>query len=159
MSRSLSRFVAAAVLAVSGLALTSMAFDADAARVGKGNNAGRQSSNVTNQAPAASTTTQKSATAPAAAASSTAGAAAAAKPSGASRWLGPLAGIAAGLGIAALLSHFGLGGAMADFLVMALIAGVVIFGVMFILRRMRGGSAAQPAVQGAGAGEIGRAHV
>ncbi len=152
MSRSLSRFVAAAVLAVSGLALTSMAFDADAARVGKGNNAGRQSSNVTNQAPAASTTTQKSATAPAAAASSTAGAAAAAKPSGASRWLGPLAGIAAGLGIAALLSHFGLGGAMADFLVMALIAGVVIFGVMFILRRMRGGSAAQPAVQGAGAG-------
>ena len=152
MSRSLSRFVTAAVLAVSGLALTSMAFDADAARVGKGNNAGRQSSNVTNQAPAASTTTQKSATAPAAAASSTAGAAAAAKPSGASRWLGPLAGIAAGLGIAALLSHFGLGGAMADFLVMALIAGVVIFGVMFILRRMRGGSAAQPAVQGAGAG-------
>ncbi len=152
MSRSLSRFVAAAVLAVSGLALTSMAFDADAARVGKGSNAGRQSSNVTNQAPAASTTTQKSATAPAAAASSTAGAAAAAKPSGASRWLGPLAGIAAGLGIAALLSHFGLGGAMADFLVMALIAGVVIFGVMFILRRMRGGSAPQPAVQGAGAG-------
>jgi len=152
MSRSLSRFVAAAVLAVSGLALTSMAFDADAARVGKGNNAGRQSSNVTNQAPAASTTTQKSATAPAAAASSTAGAAAAAKPSGASRWLGPLAGIAAGLGIAALLSHFGLGGAMADFLVMALIAGVVIFGIMFILRRMRGGASAEPAVQGAGAG-------
>jgi len=73
MSRSLSRLVAAAVLAVSGLALTSMAFDADAARVGKGSNAGRQSSNVTNQAPAASTTTQKSATAPAAA-SSTAGA-------------------------------------------------------------------------------------
>jgi predicted lipid-binding transport protein (Tim44 family) len=151
MSRSLSRFVAAAVLAVSGLALTSMAFDADAARVGKGSNAGRQSSNVTNQAPAASTTTQKSATAPAAA-SSTAGAAAAAKPSGASRWLGPLAGIAAGLGIAALLSHFGLGGAMADFLVMALIAGVVIFGIMFILRRMRGGASAEPAMQGAGAG-------
>ena len=68
MSRSLSRFVAAAVLAVSGLALTSMAFDADAARVGKGGNSGRQSSNVSNQAPAASTTTQKSATAPAAAA-------------------------------------------------------------------------------------------
>jgi predicted lipid-binding transport protein (Tim44 family) len=155
MSRSLSRLVAAAVLAVSGLALTSMAFDADAARVGKGSNAGRQSSNVTNQAPAASTTTQKSATAPAAA-SSTAGAAAAAKPSGASRWLGPLAGIAAGLGIAALLSHFGLGGAMADFLVMALIAGVVIFGVMFILRRMRGSASAGPAMQGAGAGSATR---
>ena len=157
MSRSLSRFVAAAVLAVSGLALTSMAFDADAARAGKGGNSGRQSSNVSNQAPAASTTTQKSATAPTAAASSTAGAAAAAKPSGASRWLGPLAGIAAGLGIAALLSHFGLGGAMADFLVMALVAGLVIFAVMFVLRRMRGGASAQPAVQGAGAGSAGGA--
>jgi predicted lipid-binding transport protein (Tim44 family) len=60
-----------------------------------------------------------------------------------------LAGIAAGLGIAALLSHFGLAGAFGDMLVMALIAGVVIFGVMFIMRRMRG---PQPAAQGAGAG-------
>ena len=31
-------------------------------------------------------------------------------PSGTSRWLGPIAGIAAGLGLAALLSHFGLSG-------------------------------------------------
>jgi predicted lipid-binding transport protein (Tim44 family) len=67
-----------------------------------------------------------------------------------------LAGIAAGLGIAALLSHFGLGGAMADFLMVALLAGVAIFAVMFILRRMRGGSAAQPATQGAGNASAGQ---
>jgi predicted lipid-binding transport protein (Tim44 family) len=67
-----------------------------------------------------------------------------------------LAGIAAGLGIAALLSHFGLGGAMADFLMVALLAGVVIFGVLFVLRRMRGGSAAQPAAQGAGSSSTGQ---
>jgi len=147
MSRPLIRFFAAALVAMSGFALTAVTFDAEAARVGKGSNSGRQSSNVSNQntaqPAAASSATQKTAAAPAAA-----GAAAGAA-SGASKWLGPLAGIAAGLGIAALLSHFGLAGAFGDMLVMALIAGVVIFGVMFILRRMRG---PQPAAQGAGAG-------
>ena len=132
-----------------------MTFDAQAARAGSGTSSGKQSSNVSSQKPAApaaatGSTAQKSAT-PAAAP-----AAAAAKPSGASRWLGPLAGIAAGLGIAALLSHFGLGGAMADFLMVALLAAVVIFGVMFVLRRMRGGSAAQPAAQGAGNSSVGQ---
>lgn len=145
MSRPLTRFFAAALVAMSGFALLAVTFDAEAARVGKGGNSGRQSSNVTSQKAAqpaaASSAAQKTAAAPAAA-----GAAAGAA-SGASKWLGPLAGIAAGLGIAALLSHFGLGGAFADMLVMALIAGVVIFGVMFILRRMRG---PQPAAQGAG---------
>ena len=150
MSRPLIRFFAAALVAVSGLALTAVTFDAEAARVGKGGNAGRQSTNVTNQntaqpSAATSSTTQRAATAPAAA-GATAGAAA---KTGASKWLGPLAGIAAGLGIAALLSHLGLGGALADFLVLALIAGVVVFGVMFILRRMRG---PQAAAQGAGVG-------
>lgn len=142
MSRPLIRFFAAALVAMSGFALTAVTFDAEAARVGKGSNSGRQSTNVNSQKaaqPAAATSaTQKTAAAPAAA-------------SGASKWLGPLAGIAAGLGIAALLSHLGLGGAFADMLVMALIAGVVIFGVMFILRRMRG---PQPAAQGAGAGGL-----
>jgi predicted lipid-binding transport protein (Tim44 family) len=148
MSRPFMRFFAAAIIAVSGLTLAAVTFDAEAARVGKGSSAGRQSSNVTSQkaakpAAATNTTTQRSAAAPAAA-GATAGAAA---KSGASRWLGPLAGIAAGLGIAALLSHLGLAGALADLLVLALIAGVVVFGVMFILRRMRG---PQPAGQGAG---------
>ena len=81
MSRPLIRFFAAALVAVSGLALTAVTFDAEAARVGKGGNAGRQSSNVTNQntaqpSAATSSTSQRSATAPAAAGAATAGAAA-----------------------------------------------------------------------------------
>ena len=37
-------------------------------------------------------------------------------------WLGPLAGLAAGLGIAALLSKFGMGAGMANMLMIALLA-------------------------------------
>jgi predicted lipid-binding transport protein (Tim44 family) len=39
-------------------------------------------------------------------------------PSGMSRWLGPIAGIAAGLGLAALLSHFGLPEGLGTFLLL-----------------------------------------
>jgi predicted lipid-binding transport protein (Tim44 family) len=58
-----------------------------------------------------------------------------------SRWLGPIAGLAAGLGIAALLSHFGLGeafaGAMANFIIIALIALVAIWLIRKFLGRKR----------------------
>ena len=157
MSRRLSGFLAAALIAFSGTAMVVASFEAEAKRAGSGSSVGRQSTNVTSQRqattpPAAtSTTTAKSSAAAPAAGAATAGAAA---KSGASRWLGPLAGIAAGLGIAALLSHLGLSGAFADFLVLALIAAAVVFGVMFFLRRMRGGQA-QPAIQGAGAASEG----
>jgi predicted lipid-binding transport protein (Tim44 family) len=43
--------------------------------------------------------------------------------SGASRWLGPIAGLAAGIGLAALLSHFGLSEGFASVLLLLLIAG------------------------------------
>ena len=151
MFRPLSRFLVAALLTVSAAGLSVVSFDADAARAGSGKSVGSQSSNVTSKAPAstaAPSTMQKSAAAPAAGA-----AAGAAAKTGASKWLGPLAGIAAGLGIAALLSHFGLGGAMGDFLMVALLAGVVIFAVMFVVRMLRRGSD-QPAMQGAGAGSV-----
>src|SRR5690606_17193733 len=68
---------------------------------------------------------------------------------GMSRFLGPIAGIAAGLGIAALLSSMGLGGAAAEFIGSLLLIGLVVFAVLFIVRRLRGG-ARQPAYQGAG---------
>jgi predicted lipid-binding transport protein (Tim44 family) len=59
-----------------------------------------------------------------------------------SRWLGPIAGLAAGLGIAALLSHFGLGeafaGAMANFIIIALIAVVAIWLIRKFMNRKRG---------------------
>lgn len=50
--------------------------------------------------------------------------------SGMSRFLGPIAGIAAGLGLAALLSHFGLPEGFGSFLLLALLA----VGVVFIVR-------------------------
>ena len=42
-----SRFVAAALIAISGAALVTASFDAEARRAGGGSSAGRQSSNVT----------------------------------------------------------------------------------------------------------------
>ena len=52
--------------------------------------------------------------------------------SGMSRWLGPIAGIAAGLGLAALLSHFGLPEGLGTFLLLALLA----IGVVFLVRML-----------------------
>lgn len=148
-----SRFVAAALIAISGAALVTASFDAEARRAGGGSSVGRQSSKVTQQRqattpPAAANNTAGATAAPAAAGAATAGAAGAAAKSGASRWLGPIAGIAAGLGIAALLSSMGLSGAFAEFLSSALLIAVVVFGVMFIIRRLRG-AAPRPATQGA----------
>jgi len=56
-------------------------------------------------------------------------------PSGASRWLGPLAGLAAGIGLAALFSHLGMGAGFANFAMMLLIAMAVFFLVRMLLRR------------------------
>jgi predicted lipid-binding transport protein (Tim44 family) len=69
-----------------------------------------------------------------------------------SRWLGPIAGLAAGLGIAALLSHFGLGeafaGAMANIIVIALLAMI---GIWLVRKLMaRGRRASSPAYGTAG---------
>jgi predicted lipid-binding transport protein (Tim44 family) len=63
---------------------------------------------------------------------------AAAPASGMSRWLGPIAGLAAGLGLAALLSHFGLSETFASFLLIALlvVGGIVL--VRFLLARRNG---------------------
>ncbi|AUT45797.1 Tim44 domain-containing protein [Achromobacter sp. AONIH1] len=157
----LSRFFAAALIAVSGAALVTASFDAEARRAGGGSSVGRQSSNVTQQRqattpPAAGSNTAGATAAPAAAGAATAGAATAgaAAKSGASRWLGPIAGIAAGLGIAALLSSMGLSGAFAEFLSSALLIALAVFAVLFIVRRLRG-AAPRPATQSAfgGAGQ------
>ena len=125
---------------------------AEAKRLGGGKSTGTQSSNVTQkQAPAATPA------APAAAAAPAAGAAAAAAAPARNKWLGPLAGLAAGLGIAALLSSMGLGGAMAEMLgSMLLIGGLLLVAFMawrwFRNRNNAGSSAGQPAFAGAGAG-------
>jgi predicted lipid-binding transport protein (Tim44 family) len=49
--------------------------------------------------------------------------------------MGPLAGLAAGIGLAALASHFGFGEELASMMMMALIAVAVIAVIGFFLRR------------------------
>ena len=63
-------------------------------------------------------------------------------PSGMSRWLAPVAGIAAGLGFAALMSHFGLSETFGS----VLLLGVVAIGALWLIRRM----APRPATQSVG---------
>ena len=137
-----------AILAVSAVSMLAMPFDAEARRAGGGKSFGMQSRNVTTQrapaTPPAAANPTRNATAPASRAAAGTAAAGATR-SGMSRFLGPIAGIAAGLGIAALLSHLGLGGALLEFLSSAILIGLVVFAVMYLVRRLRGG-ARQPAM-------------
>jgi predicted lipid-binding transport protein (Tim44 family) len=59
-----------------------------------------------------------------------------------SRWLGPIAGLAAGIGLAALLSHFGMGEGVANFLMIMLL----VMAAVFLFRRFFGKS--QPSQHG-----------
>lgn len=110
--------------------------DADAARLGGKRSFGtsRDTPAMKQAAPASAPTTPTQSAAPAAK-PATAPQTAAPQPSGASRWLGPIAGLAAGIGLAALLSHFGLGEGVASFLMMALLVFAVIFVVRLLLRK------------------------
>jgi len=90
----------------------------------------------------------KPAAAPATAAPAAAAPAAAAQ-SGMSRWMGPLAGLAAGIGLAALFSHLGMGEGMANVMMMLLLGLAVVFAVRWFLGKRRP-AAAQPAMQYAG---------
>jgi predicted lipid-binding transport protein (Tim44 family) len=123
----MKRLLIAAFAAVVGLGL--MVPDAEAKRLGGGKSAGMQ--RQATPAPTAPATAGKPAAAPAAAATP----AAAAKPAGMSRFLGPLAGLAAGLGIAALLSHFGLGEGMASFIMILLLVMAAVFVVRLLMRK------------------------
>lgn len=68
------------------------------------------------------------------------------------RWMGPLAGLAAGLGLAALFSHLGLGEGMSNF-IMILLLGLVAFAVFrFFMRKKAAASPMQYAGAGAGVG-------
>ncbi|MCX8086475.1 MAG: Tim44-like domain-containing protein [Rhodocyclaceae bacterium] len=119
--------------------------DAEAKRLGGGKPLGMQRQMDVPKAPAAPTAAPAP-TAPAAAtAAKPAPAAAAPQTSGARSWLGPLAGLAAGLGLAALASHFGFGEELATFMLMLLIAFAVIAAVGFFMRKR---ALQQPAMAG-----------
>ena len=60
------------------------------------------------------------------------------------RFLGPLGGLAAGLGLAALFGYLGFGAGMAEFLGTMLMIAAAVFAVMFLVRMLRGQQAAKP---------------
>ena len=112
---------------------------AEAKRIGGGNSSGMQRSTPSRAPDAApARPAQAAPTAPATAGATPA--AAAPKRS----WMGPLAGLAAGLGIAALMSHFGMGGEMGNILMIALFAFVAFIGIRFAMNRFGRSSAVQP---------------
>src|SRR5690606_26659216 len=65
-------------------------------------------------------------------------------------FMGPLAGIAAGLGLGWLLSQLGLSGAFLEMMSSLLLIALVVFAVMFLVRRLRRGTMT-PAHQNSGA--------
>jgi predicted lipid-binding transport protein (Tim44 family) len=143
MKRTLITLIAAFVTFTS---LGMVSSDAEAKRLGGGKSFGMSRS--TTPTPPQSAVPPKSATAPAQQAAP-APAPPAAQP-GKRSWLGPIAGLAAGIGLAALLSHFGMGEGVANFLMIALLVMAAIFFVRLLLRKKE----PQSAMQYAGAGAV-----
>lgn len=107
------------------LSLSTVAMDAEAAkRMGSGKSLGTQRQATPDKAPGA----------PAQSAAATAGAGAAAAAPKRS-WMGPIAGIAAGLGLAALASHLGFGDELASMLLIGLLAAAVMVAIGFFMRK------------------------
>ena len=135
--------LAALVLALG----TTMAFDVEAKRLGGAKSSGMQRQQTTQPATTPGSPAQAApAAGTAAAAAAPAAAAAATKRS----WMGPIAGLAAGIGLMALASHLGFGEAMANFMMFALLGLVVVAVIGFVMRN-RMARNATPAAAGAGA--------
>ena len=144
------------VLALAGVMIAGSlaSFDAEARRMGGGRSFGKQSSTATQRSttppPAQPTPTNPAQQAGAQRAPGTPAPTPAPAPAR-NRWLGPIAGLAAGLGIAALLSHFGLGeafaGMMANMIVIAIIAFIAVWLIRKFMSRRR---AVEPAYQTGG---------
>jgi len=129
------------------LGLTMAVGNAEAARIGGGKSVGMQRQMTPISKPA-TTAPQTAAPAPAAtAAKAPAGATAAAQPK--RSWMGPIAGLAAGLGLAALASYLGFGEELANIMMIALIAFAVMAVIGFFLRKRAANQHAQMAGAGA----------
>ena len=146
----MQRFLSIALALCIGLTLS---LDANAKRFGGGKSSGMQRQELSQpKAPTAAPATP--AQAPTAAAvpnrAQQAGAPAAPQAQPKRSWMGPLAGLAAGIGLAALASHFGFGEELASMMMMGLIAVAVMMLIGFFMRRRA--ASQQPAMAGAGAG-------
>jgi predicted lipid-binding transport protein (Tim44 family) len=125
------------------VSLTLVSPDADAGRLGGGRSIGAQRSAPT-QVQKQAAPTNSPAAAPAQPVSPPAPAT-----TGRNRWLGPLAGLAAVVGLGALLAHGGLGAAVAMLLPLLLI-GVVVLLVLRLIRGARASAASPMRYAGAG---------
>jgi predicted lipid-binding transport protein (Tim44 family) len=122
------------------LGLSMLAGDAEARRLGGGSSLGTQRQ----------MTPPDRKPAPPAAAPAPSAPNAAAQPR--RSWMGPVAGLAAGLGLAALAAHLGFGEELASLLLIGLIALVAVAVIAFVLRRSSAAPQAANALpQGAGA--------
>ncbi|MEF8752517.1 MAG: Tim44-like domain-containing protein [Accumulibacter sp.] len=128
--------------AVLAFGLTLAVGDAEAKRLGSGKSSGMQRESVTADRPASPAMAPAPARAPAAA-----------PPAAPKRsWMGPLAGLAAGLGLAALASHFGFGEELASMLLIGLLVMAVMVVVGLIMRRRAAAQAGPGDLRYAGAG-------
>ncbi|HKU69994.1 MAG TPA: Tim44-like domain-containing protein [Burkholderiales bacterium] len=129
---------------ISIIGLSFVAVDAEAARrMGGGKNLGMQRSAPAQQQKAAPATPPQQQAAPAAPAQPQP------QPSGLQKWLGPLAGLAIGAGLAALFLNNGLGGMLAGILLVGLIVAALVFAAR-ALTRGRSNQHAEPPLQYAG---------
>ncbi len=144
LENDVKKLLLALSLVIAGTSLSLSPDNADAARLGAGKAAGTQRAtpNQASPAPTPANHATQSAAAPAAAA-----AAAPAK----RNWMGPLAGLAAGLGIAALMSHFGMGEGMGNILTILLVAAAAFFVIRWLMGRF-GPKRQEHGMQLAGAG-------
>jgi predicted lipid-binding transport protein (Tim44 family) len=126
------------------LGLTTVAMDAEAKRLGGGKSIGMQ-----RQAAPPARAPDASPTAAPAAGAAGAGAAAA---STRSKWMGPIAGLAAGLGLAALASHLGFGEGLANMLMIGLLLMVAFAAFRFFMARRAASQGGNAAYAGAPAG-------
>ena len=138
--------------AIAVMGVSALVADADAKRLGGGGSVGMQRS-IPHQTPTAVPAQR----APTATPAPTTAATPAVAPK--RSWMGPIAGIAAGLGLGMLMSHLGLGAGFGNFLTMALMAVVAFVAIRFLMQRFgpkRAGDAQAPqGMQFAGAGPAG----
>ena len=145
----MKKFLVTLMVAVSALSV--VVSEAQAKRMGGGGSFGKQSQSVSRQQAAPM---QNQQAAPAAA-KPAAPAAAPAQPAKPSMWKGILGGALLGLGLGALLSHLGIGGALASMISTILMVGLLAAAAYFIYRmltRKQNGAQAKSAFQPAAAG-------
>lgn len=124
------------------LGLGTAHFDAEAKRIGGGKSLGMQRQATPAKAPDATPSASPAA----------AGAAGAAAAAPKRSWMGPVAGLAAGLGLAALASHLGFGEELANMLMIGLLVMAVIAVIGFVMRKKAAQQGGGMAYAGANAG-------